>query len=179
MGGMLVSTRRKQAVREVLVVMGMALAQAGCGGAEATPQAVERARGLWDAAGVRDYDLEWMSTGPGRPHYQVTVRAGQVRAIGMIQPNGQVVPAKPAETRYYGMEGLFLIIRDDLEQLKKATPFGQPKGTRVVLRFTSDPKYGYPRSYRRDVLGSPLALGFDVIRFLPDPPRKPPPTANE
>ena len=179
MGGMLVSTRRTLAAYKVFVALGAALTLAGCRGEEVTPGAIDRARGLWQKAGVRDYDLEWISTGPGRPHYQVGVRDGQVRTIGMIQPGGKVVPAKPAETRYYGVEGLFLIIRDDLEQRKKATPFGQPKGTRVVLRFTSDSKYGYPRSYRRDVLGSPLAIGFDVIRFVPDPPRIPSQTANE
>jgi hypothetical protein len=36
-----------------------------------------------------------------------------------------------------------------------------------VLRFEPDPKLGYPRSYRRDVLGTPQALAIDVVRFEP------------
>ena len=63
-----------------------------------------------------------------------------------------------------------MTIADELAQLGTSTPFGQPKGTKSVLRFTPDPELGYPRRYRRDVLGTPLALAIDVIRFEPSPP---------
>jgi hypothetical protein len=74
----------------------------------------------------------------------------------------------PAEPRFYGVEGLYMIIGDELAQLETSTPFGQPKGTKAVLRFVPDPQLGYPRRYRRDVVGSPLALAIDVIRFEPE-----------
>ena len=38
-----------------------------------------------------------------------------------------------------------------------------------MLRFTPDPQLGYPRSYRRDVLGTPQVLAIDVTRFTPRP----------
>src|SRR5207249_7466069 len=87
-----------------------------------------------------------------------------------ILPDGKGLAVHPEKPEFYGVEGLFMIIREELAQLKTDTPFGQPKGTKAVLRFTPDPKLGYPRRYRRDVLGSPLALAIDVIRFQPEPP---------
>ena len=77
---------------------------------------------------------------------------------------------RPAEPEYYGIDGLFLTIEEELAQLQTATPFGQAKGTKAVLRFTPDPQLGYPRSYRRDVLGTPQVLAIDVTRF--DPPTR-------
>lgn len=164
------STRWRSTSR--LVLIGSLLAAVGCAGGEpVTNESLATARRLWTQAGVRDYDLEWTSRGLSNAHYRVQVRSGQVRTIEMLQPDGQVTAAHPAEPRFYGVEGLFLIIGDELEQLKQPAPFGQPKGTKVVLRFTPDPKFGYPRRYRRDVLGTPLAVAIDVIRFVPDPPR--------
>src|SRR5262249_47666670 len=69
--------------------------------------------------------------------------------------------------KYFGVDGLFTTIADELAQLKMDRPFGQPKGTKVVMRFTPDPKLGYPRSYRRDVLGTAQGVAIDVIRLIP------------
>jgi hypothetical protein len=144
----------------------------GCGRDETvTAESLAKARGVWEKAAIRDYDLEWTSTGTGLSRYRVTVRGGKVRTIEMVQPDGRITPAHPAEPRFYGVDGLFLTIADELAQLDTATPFGQPKGTKAILRFTPDPKLGYPRNYRRDVIGSRMAQAIDVIRFVPDPPR--------
>ena len=60
---------------------------------------------------------------------------------------------------------------DELALLDTDKPFGQPKGTTAVLRFTTDPTFGYLRTYRRDVMGAPSALAIDVLRFTPVAPR--------
>ena len=65
------------------------------------------------------------------------------------------------------MDGLFTTIADELAQLKMDRPFDQPKGTKIVMRFSPDPRLGYPRFYRRDVLGTSQALAIDVIRLIP------------
>jgi Family of unknown function (DUF6174) len=144
---------------------------AGCGGGEdVTKGSIAEARRRWEHASIRDYDLEWTSTGLSRAHYVVEVRGGKVRSIESILPDGKSMEVHPAEPRFYGVEGLFMVIADELAQLRTETPFGQPKGTKVVLRFTPDPKLGYPLRYRRDVLGTPLALAIDVIRMRPAPP---------
>ncbi len=141
---------------------------AGCAGGEnATLSSLKAAKTRWEAANIHDYELEWASSGPTNARYIATVREGKVSAVEGIAPDGRHYTVKPADPRYYGVEGLFLVIADELAQLDLNTPFGRPKGSRAVLKFTPDPKYGFPRRYRRDVVGAPVALGIDVIRFEP------------
>ncbi|GAC1472727.1 MAG: hypothetical protein NVSMB9_20310 [Isosphaeraceae bacterium] len=141
---------------------------AGCGGGEdVTPETLRLARGRWERAGIRDYDLEWTSSGRSIAHYAVVVRDGRVRTIESVAPDGRRGEVKPGAPEFYGVDGLFTTLEDELAQLDQPAPFGQPRGTRAILRFTADPKYGYPLRYRRDVLGASLALGIDVVRFHP------------
>jgi hypothetical protein len=171
---MLSVARMSSAIRPF--VLGAVLALGGCAGSEdVTPGAIAAARKRWDQAGIRNYNLEWASSGLSRAHFVVTVRGGQVDSIVSILPNGKSMAVDTHDPKYYGVEGLFMIIGDELAQLRTKTPFGQPKGTRAVLRFKPDPRFGYPRSYRRDVLGTPQALAIDVIRFTPDPELEPAP----
>jgi hypothetical protein len=100
-------------------------------------------------------------------HYYVTVRQQDVREVESIARDGRRFPVHPPEPRFYGVDGLFTTIADDLAQLKTDQPFGEAKGTKVVMRFTPDPRFGYPRSYRRDVLGTTQALAIEVIRLIP------------
>ena len=164
---MMPTTRPAGAVRLALLLVLPMLA--GCaGGQDVTPRSIRDARRLWDRAGIRDYDLEWTSTGLRSSHYRVSVRNARVESIESIY-QGKAYPVRPARPEYYGIDGLFLTIEEELAQLQTATPFGQAKGTKAVLRFTPDPQLGYPRSYRRDVLGTPQVLALDVTRFAPRP----------
>jgi hypothetical protein len=128
-----------------------------------TPQTIAAAKATWAAAGIRDYDLEWTAAGLNRAHYLVTVRGGVVRKVESVAPDGRRFELHPAEPRFYGVDGLFVTISDELAQLQTDQPFGQRKGTKVVMRFTPDAKLGYPRSYRREVLGTSQSLAIDVI----------------
>jgi hypothetical protein len=174
---MLIVSRSSCAIRWLLV--GALLTLAGCaGGEDVTARSIAEARRRWDHAGIRNYDLEWTSAGLSRAHYVVEVRGGEVRSISSILPDGKRMEVHPPEPKFYGVEGLFMVIGDELAQLRTKTPFGQPKGTKAVLRFTPDPELGYPRRYRRDVLGTPLALAIDVVRFHAEPDPEPPPVAK-
>jgi hypothetical protein len=165
---MLIVARLTVAMRWAL--LGTLAILAGCaGGVDVTDRSIVEARQRWERSGILNYNLEWASAGLSRAHYVVTVRDGQVRSVTSILPNGKSLAVHPAEPKYYGVEGLFMIIRDELAQLRTEYPFGQPRGTKAVLRFTPDPELGYPRSYRRDVLGTPLALAIDVISFRREP----------
>jgi hypothetical protein len=140
----------------------------GCsGGQVVTPKSIASARRVWAQAGIQDYDLEWISSGMITAHYYVTVRGGEVRKVESVQPDGRRFELHPAAPRFFGVDGLFTTIADELAQLKSERPFGQPKGTKVVMRFTIDAILGYPRTYRRDVLGTSQGLAIDVIRFIP------------
>jgi hypothetical protein len=151
------------------MVVGVAICVvAGCSrGQPVTPETIADARKVWARAGIRDYDLEWTAAGMNHAHYFVTVRGGVVRKIASVAPDGRRFEVHPADVRFYSVDGLFTTIADELAQLKMERPFGQPSGTKVVMRFTPDPKLGYPRSYRRDVLGTSQGLAIDVIRLIP------------
>jgi hypothetical protein len=140
----------------------------GCGGGQdVTPQALRDARRTWERAGPRDYDLEWTSSGAQNGHYRVFVRGGDVETVHTVLPDGREIEAHSAQPESFGIDGLFQIIEEELAQRQADRPFGQPPGTTAVLRFVPDPRLGYPRSYRRDVLGVPKGIAIDVIRLVP------------
>jgi hypothetical protein len=142
---------------------------AGCGGGrEVTSESVQAARQLWARAGIRDYDLDWSVTGPNNAHYFVTVRDGEVRRIESIQPDGRKVALRSAEPGMFGVDGLFKTMDRELAICSRAErPFDQPNGTRVVMRFKPDDKFGYPHWYHRDVLGTPASMAIDVRALTP------------
>jgi hypothetical protein len=146
------------------------LALSGCGGENVTAESLARARQLWTKAGIRDYHLEWSCSGRNNAYYKVAVREGKVRSIEQVLADGRTIELHPGEPRYFGIDGLFLTIADEYAQLATDAPFGQAKGTKAVLLFTPDPTFGYPRRYRRDVVGAPLPVAIDVVRFEPDSP---------
>ena len=149
----------------LLACLGMTV---GCDAGEAvTPDAINHAKQLWSSAGIRDYELDWSVTGPNSAHYVVAVQAGEVRRIDAIQPDGHRVELHPGSPRFFGVDGLFVTISDELAQLKTEKPFGQPAGTKVVMKFRPDAKLGYPHWYRRDVLGTSQAVTIDVNKFTP------------
>ncbi|MFO0950241.1 MAG: DUF6174 domain-containing protein [Isosphaeraceae bacterium] len=159
---------RRQVVKPSCSWVLILLTLPGCGsGVAVTAESLEQARARWKRAGVADYDLEWRTSGTNRADYEVKVRKGQVQSVEAVAPDGRRFPLKPAEPRFYSVDGLFLTIADELAQLDQPTPFGRPKGSSTILRFDPDPSYGYPRSYRRDVVGAPSSLTIEVVRFRP------------
>jgi len=147
------------------------IASVGCGGGqEVTPEAVQAARQLWARAALPDYDLDWNVSGPNNAHYVVAVRGGEVRKVEMIRPDGGKVELHPDQKQFFGVDGLFLTMDQELAVCSKSEkPFGQPKGSKVVMRFQPDEKLGYPRWYHRDVLGSPMSMEIDVNALTPVP----------
>jgi hypothetical protein len=161
----------------IVVVGGLwNLALVGCGArTDLSARSIREARQAWNRAGLRDYDLEWTASGPRSGHYRVFVRDGQVRQVRTILPDGREMIAKPGDPSFYSVDGLFQVLEEELDQAHSERPFGQPKGTTVVLKFDPDPKLGYPRQYRRDVVGSSQGLAIDVRQLNPRPSRELPP----
>jgi Family of unknown function (DUF6174) len=144
------------------------VALSGCGGGqEVTPQAIRAARQAWERADLRDYDLEWTTAGAQTGHYRVSVRGGRVRSVRTVLPDGREIETRTAEPESYGVDGLFQVLEEELAQLQADQPFGRPPGTTAALWFDPDPRLGYPRRYRRDVVGAPQGVAFDVIRLVP------------
>ena len=158
-------------IRRIVAALAL-LVFSGCsGGEDVNTRTLSKAQALWDGAGIRDYDLEWTTSGDREGHYLVFVRGGVVRRIHAFVEDRRArvvreIVVKPGDPSYYGVEGLFRIIREEQAQMEvDPAPFGQPKGTRVLLRFAPDTKLGYPKRYRRDVVGRPKGLALDVIRL--------------
>ena len=167
--------------RPISALMAVVCVLTGCaGGEDVTVRSLANARRTWDAAKIRDYNLEWTSSGERAGHYLVFVRDGDVKAIRQYVEDSRSgaireIEARPGDPSYYGVEGLFKILDEERAQLRDDRPFGQPKGATVVLRFAPDPRLGYPKRYRRDVVGSPKGLALDVLRLVPNPPAAIPP----
>ncbi len=153
------------------------MATIGCGGGQVvTPEAVQAARQLWSRAGIRDYDLDWSVTGRNNAHYLVTVRGGEVLKVEAIRPDGTRGELNPGKKQFFGVDGLFLTMDEELATCSKAEkPFGEPKGTRIVMRFLPDAKLGYPHWYHRDVLGTSASMAIEVNALIPalPPPKSP------
>jgi hypothetical protein len=149
------------------------LAAGGCsGGQDVTADGIKAARELWSKAGIRDYELEYTTT-PANGHFLVTVHDGEVKKVEAIQPGGTRVELHPGAPRYYSVDGLFLTIADELAQLEKPSPFEQPKGTRILMKFKTNPELGYPEWYCRDIMGASQSARIDVIKLTPAGPIKP------
>jgi hypothetical protein len=152
----------------MLCILATAGAASGCGGGQdVTPEAIDQAKQLWTKAGIRDYDLEWTVAGAQTNHYYVTVRGGEVRKVESILADGRRLGLKSFDTRYFSVDGLFLTMADYVALLKKDQPSGDSKDAQVVMRFKPDPKLGYPKWFRRDVMGSTQALAVDVVKLVP------------
>lgn len=140
----------------------------GCGtDRELTERSLREARQVWTRAGIKDYDLEWTTTGLRTAHYRVQVRGGRVEHIGSVLPDGREIVVHPAEASFYSVDGLFATMEEELDQSHADQPFGQAPGSAAVLRFDPDPRLGYPRRYRRDVVGATKGLAIDVVKFAP------------
>lgn len=159
--------RFRHELRILAILAGLGM-MAGCDRGEVvTPEAIAQAKHLWSQAGIRDYELDWSVTGQNNAHYLVTVQAAEVRKVDAIEPDGRRIELHPGSPRFFGIDGLFVTISDELAQLNTEKPFGQPKGTTIVMRFHPDAKLGYPHWYRRDVLGTSQAVTIDVNKLVP------------
>jgi hypothetical protein len=155
--------RRWGAVASLLVL-------SGCGGGQdVTPGALSAAKALWKKSDIRDYDLEWKSSGAMSGQYRVFVRGGRVRLIYTVTPDDKEIVAKPGTPQMYGVDGLFKIIEEEYRELDAERPFGRPRSPKYVLKFSPDSKLGYPQSYQRDFVGSPKGLVITVIRLVTNP----------
>ena len=165
-------TRRLVSIVNQFSIVVIFWAMLGCaGGQNVTPEAIDQAKRLWKEAGIRDYQLElnWTANGQDHSHYVVSVKDGEVRQIESILTDGRRIELHPGMPRYFSVDGLFLTMADELALLKSDRPFGQPEGTKVVMRFKADAKRGYPLWYRRDVLGTSQSVNIEVIKLAPAP----------
>jgi len=147
-----------------------------------TQAAFDAAVTRWDAAGLRDYDLdvELSGTRPGQVH--VEVRDGQVARM----TRDGVEPEQRRTWYVWSVPGMFDTIEQELANSRDpAGTFKSTNVTQMVMWAEFDSRWGYPRQYHRVVLGADFEVQWKVRRFEPLMPEKtpggvlPPPAASE
>lgn len=130
-----------------------------------TPQEFAAAQARWEAAAIRDYDLELEVEGGQHGKYRVTVRGGAPTAV---LRNDQPVPERT--WHYWTVPGLFKIMAEDQAGLDDPQRvFQAPPGAKVVLQAEFDSQLGYPARYRRAVLETGNETSWQVTRFAEIP----------
>ncbi len=157
----------KKLIACIIIVLLYCIPGCGGGGEDVNARTLGRAKRLWEHAGIKDYSLEWRSTGAREGHYRVAVRGGQVVEVVQVAPDGTERPARPGDASYYGVDGLFRTIEADVDHCLEQVKNGPDRGAHLLLRFWPDPDLGYPSRYRRDVSGTVRPLAIDVVRFRP------------
>ncbi len=123
----------------------------------------------YDAAGARwdrnkpdDYDLDLELHGNRADQIHVQVRGGEV--VQMTRDG--VEPRQKRTWDYWSVPGQLDTIGQELEMSKTpAASFGAPGAAQVMMWAEFDAKYGYPRHYRRVVLGADFEVDWVVTRF--------------
>lgn len=121
----------------------------------------EAAVARWEANRPANYEIgiEVQGRQSGRMHVvvkdhePVSVRRGDA-------------PVAEHTWEYWTVEGLFEIIRTDLEGLDQPErAFGTPDVSQLVQQAEFDAELGYPRRYRRAVLTTGDAIEWEIVSF--------------
>ncbi len=118
----------------------------------------------WESAGPKSYQLDLTLNGrqPGRIH--VEVRRGETTAMTR---DGHT-PSQKRTWEYWTVPGQFDTIERELEMAADpAVGIPSAPGATIVQQAEFDAKLGYPRRYRRMVLGSNLEIDWEITRFEP------------
>jgi hypothetical protein len=128
-----------------------------------TRQAYEAAMRRWQTSGPASYalDLTLLGRQPGQIH--IEVHQGDVTAM----TRDGIQPRQRRTWDYWSVPGQFDTIERELEMAAHPeASFHAPAGA-VVQQAEFDPRYGYPRRYRRFVLGTELEIDWQVTHFEP------------
>ena len=127
-----------------------------------TPHLFHAAHERWNAVAPPDYDIEVRVTGSQPAVYRVEVRDGEPQAAWR---NGE-----PLTTRRtfgtWSVPGMFSTIGRDIEAVERhATGKAERFTPRLTLRAEFDPKYHFPKRYRRIQQWSTVEVAWEVVEF--------------
>jgi Family of unknown function (DUF6174) len=148
-----------------LAIVVFAGLSASCSGLSTlTPMMLERAEQKWNASKPASYRLVVSMEGDRveRGEFEVQVQKGVVTSVTR---NGAV--AKPASGQDYSMDGLFKMIREEMDLAEKPALLGAPEGYSAYLMARFDDSTGRLRHYRRAVGGISNSIDIQVLRFEP------------
>jgi hypothetical protein len=135
-------------------------------GPELTRAEWERSLERWEAAAVRDYELEVSVTGRQAATYAVFVRDGEV---SQATRNGQPLPQRRTWTTWT-VHGMFETIARDLESVERhATGRADSSTPQLQLRAAFHPELGFPQQYLRTEMvrfGANPEVSWEVVKFV-------------
>jgi len=130
-----------------------------------TPEILDQAEAKWNKGKPASYRLVVSMEGDRveRGEFDVEVENGVVTSL---KRNGQVVNLRSGED--YSMDGLFKIIRNEMDLAKNPATFGAPAGYSAYLMGSFD-NDGRLRHYRRAVGGISNSIDIQVLSFEAKP----------
>jgi hypothetical protein len=128
-----------------------------------TRAAYESAARRWEAKGPASYTLDLTLQGRQPSQIHIEVHRGEVTAM----TRDGVEPRQRRTWDYWSVPGQFDTIDRELEMAADPQSTFRASAGAVVQQAEFDPTYGYPRRYRRIVLGNDLEIEWQVTRFEP------------
>lgn len=129
-----------------------------------TAESLAAAESRWREAGPKSYQLSVEIRGRQPGVVEMTVRDGEVTEMtrdGRAPEQRRTWSAWTVPSQF-DMLHLELVHEQNSEQ-----GFGAPPGSQAIVKAEFDPRFGYPRRVRRQVLGANLDMEWRVTRFAP------------
>jgi hypothetical protein len=121
----------------------------------------ETAAARWTSNRPANYEMEIEVS--GRQSGTMHVVVGDHKPVSITR-GGILIPDRTWQ--YWTVEGLFEVIRTDLEGLDQPErAFGTPDVSQLVQQAEFDEELGYPRRYRRAVLSTGEAIEWEIVEF--------------
>ena len=123
---------------------------------------LEKAETKWNGSRPSSYRLVVAMEGDrvDRGEFEVQVENNVVTSL---KRNGEAV--KTASGQDYSMEGLFKIIREEMDLAKNPSTFGAPSGYSAYLMARFNSGSGQLEHYRRAVGGISNSIDIQVLSF--------------
>ena len=155
--------------RNVLFVVAIVALSACSGLSSLTPQMIDQAEKQWNASKPASYRLIVTMEGDRveKSEYDVHVENGTVTSL---LRNGKVVHSFQGQD--YSMDGLFGIIREEMELSGTPGKLGAPEGYGAYLMADFDRATGRLLKYRR-TLGGGVNNSIDIVVQAFEPEQKP------
>jgi hypothetical protein len=131
-----------------------------------TPGMLDEAERKWNTSKPPAYHLVVVMQGDRveRGEFDVQVEENVVTSL---KRNGVAVHS--AAEQDYSIDGLFKIIRDEVELARNPTLLGAPSGYSAYLMARFDGKTGRLQHYRRSVGGASNSIDIEVLEFEAGP----------
>jgi hypothetical protein len=115
----------------------------------------------WQAGGPENYEM--VVEVSGRQNGTMHVVVTDHKPVSITRSGVSI----PTHTwAYWTVEGLFEVIRTDLEGLDQPErAFGTPDVSQLVQQAEFDAELGYPRRYRRAVLSTGDSIEWEIVDF--------------